>query len=101
LPESLNRYKILPVVILLVQVAVILAFARVVRWLIVPLGQPAVVGEMVAGLILGPSLIGWLMPAASAALFPPSTLPALNTLSQIGLVLFMFFVGARMDGHKV
>ncbi|HEX7792891.1 MAG TPA: cation:proton antiporter [Vicinamibacterales bacterium] len=101
LPESLNRDKILPAVILLLQVAVILAFARVVRWLIVPLGQPAVIGEMVAGLILGPSLIGWLMPETSATLFPPSSLPALNTLSQIGLVLFMFFVGARIDGHKV
>jgi K+:H+ antiporter len=101
LPESLNRDKILPVVILLLQVVVILAFARVVRWLMVPLGQPAVIGEMAAGLILGPSFIGWLMPGTSAALFAASTLPALNTLSQIGLVLFMFFVGARMDGHKV
>src|SRR5262245_21459741 len=56
---------------------------------------------MVAGLILGPSLLGWLMPATSAALFAPSSLPAVNLLSEIGLVLFMFFVGARMDGHKV
>jgi Kef-type K+ transport system membrane component KefB len=56
---------------------------------------------MVAGLMLGPSFAGWLMPEASALLFAPSTLPMLNALSQIGLVLFMFFVGARMDHHKV
>src|SRR5262249_46938724 len=101
LPDSPMRDKILPVVILLVQVVVILAFARVVRWLVVPLGQPAVIGEMVAGLMLGPSFVGWLIPQASAVLFAPSTLPALNSLSQVGLVLFMFFVGARMDRHKV
>ena len=56
---------------------------------------------MVAGLLLGPSLFGWLMPSASAALFAAPSLPALNALSQVGLVLFMFFVGVRVDAHKV
>jgi Kef-type K+ transport system membrane component KefB len=82
--------------ILLLQVAVILALSRVARWLFVPLGQPAVIGEMVAGLMLGPSFFGWLMPRSSAALFAPPTLPSLNALSQIGLVLFMFLVGLRL-----
>ena len=84
------------VVILLLQIAVILALARVARWLFLPLGQPAVVGEMIAGLMLGPSLFGWLMPQSSAALFASSSLPSLNALSQIGLVLFMFLVGLRL-----
>jgi Kef-type K+ transport system membrane component KefB len=83
--------------VLLFQVVVILAFSRVVRRLFVPLGQPAVVGEMAAGLMLGPSFFGWLMPRAAAALFAPNTLPALSALSQIGLVLFMFLVGLRLD----
>lgn len=67
----------------------------------VPLGQPPVIGEMVAGLLLGPSFFGWLMPESSAALFAGPTLPALNALSQLGLVLFMFFIGVRVDVHKV
>jgi Kef-type K+ transport system membrane component KefB len=88
-------------VILLLQIAVVLAAARVARWLILPLGQPPVIGEMVAGLLLGPSLFGWLMPESSATLFAAPTLPALNALSQLGLVLFMFFVGVRVDAHQV
>ena len=82
--------------IVLLQVAVILAVSRVATRVFVALGQPAVIGEMVAGLLLGPSLFGWLMPTWSAALFAPPTLPLLNTLSQVGLVLFMFLVGLRL-----
>ena len=85
------------ILVLLLQIGVIFAFSRVARRLFVPLGQPAVVGEMAAGLMLGPSCLGWLMPRASAALFAPGTLPALNALSQFGLVLFMFLVGLRLD----
>src|ERR1700738_4425944 len=81
--------------ILLLQGAVILALSRATRWLFLPLGQPPVVGEMVGGLMLGPSCFGWLMPHWSAALFASATLPSLNALSQIGLVLFMFLVGLR------
>jgi Kef-type K+ transport system membrane component KefB len=84
------------VMILLLQVTAILALARVLRWLFVPVGQPAVVGEMVAGLLVGPSFLGWLMPRFAAALFPPSSLESLNALSQVGLVLFMFIVGVRV-----
>jgi Kef-type K+ transport system membrane component KefB len=83
--------------ILLLQVATVLALARVARWAVRPLGQPAVVGEMIAGLLLGPSCFGWVMPQTAAALFDTSTLPALNALSQIGLVLFMFLVGLRIQ----
>lgn len=85
--------------ILLLQVAVILALARVLRWLVVPLGQPAVVGEMAAGLLIGPSCFGWLMPRSAAALFPATSLDSLNALSQIGLVLFMFIVGIRVGSQ--
>jgi Kef-type K+ transport system membrane component KefB len=54
-------------------------------------------GEMVAGILLGPSLLGWLYPGISAVLFPPASLAFLNSLSQIGLLLFMFLVGAELD----
>lgn len=87
--------------LLLFQIAVILALSRVMRWVFVAFKQPAVIGEMVAGLMLGPSCFGWLMPAAFAALFSPQTLPSLNRLSQIGLVLFMFIVGLRLRSHSL
>ena len=84
---------------LLLQVVVILLLARTLRRAFVPLGQPAVVGEMVAGLSIGPSCFGWLMPRAATALFPASSLESLNALSEIGLVLFMFIVGVRAGSH--
>jgi len=68
-----------------------------VGWLFGKLRQPRVVGEMVAGILLGPSLLGWLVPNLSASLFPPATLGNLNALSQIGLLIFMFLVGLDLD----
>jgi Kef-type K+ transport system membrane component KefB len=83
--------------LLLLQVGIVLLAARllgiVFRWM----HQPQVVGEMAAGLMLGPSLLGAIAPGVSAALFPPSSLGHLNALSQIGLVAFMFLVGHELD----
>src|SRR6185436_16271452 len=59
--------------------------------------QPAVIGEMLAGILLGPSLLGWLWPQAQAFVFPATSLGALRLLSQIGVVLFMFLVGIDLD----
>src|SRR6266540_2021710 len=83
--------------LLIAQVGVILIVARLVGWLFRKLHQPRVIGEMVAGIMLGPSLLGWLAPGASAALFPQASLGYLNALSQIGLLLFMFLVGLELD----
>lgn len=82
---------------LLVQIAVILFTARAIGWLFRRIQQPQVMGEMVAGILLGPSLLGWLAPGVSASLFPPESLGALHALSQIGLLLFMFLVGLELD----
>jgi Kef-type K+ transport system membrane component KefB len=82
--------------ILLLQVTVILALAYTARRIFLLAGQPAVVGEMLAGLLLGPSFFGWLLPRASAVVFAPDSLAPLNALSQLGLVLFMFLVGLRL-----
>lgn len=81
---------------LLVQLVVILTTARVLSLLLRRVGQPAVIGEMIAGLALGPMLLGQLAPGLHAQLFPPQSLPALAGISQIGLVLFMFIVGAEL-----
>jgi Kef-type K+ transport system membrane component KefB len=83
--------------LLLAQVGVILAAARVVGLLCRRIRQPQVVGEMVAGILLGPSLLGWAWPAASARLFPAESLGFLGALSQVGLLVFMFLVGLELD----
>jgi Kef-type K+ transport system membrane component KefB len=86
-----------PLLTLILQIGVILIAARAVGWLCRRVQQPQVVGEMAAGILLGPSLLGWVAPGISAALFPPDSLPHLNTVSQLGLLLFMFLVGLEFD----
>lgn len=58
------------------------------------IGQPAVIGEIIAGVLLGPSLLGAVWPAASAWLFPPGVVAAINMLAQLGLIFFMYLIGA-------
>ena len=81
---------------LLLQLAVILATARALALLLGKLGQPPVIGEMIAGIVLGPIVFGALAPDSHAWLFPHEKLAALEGLSQMGLVLFMFVVGAEL-----
>ncbi|PWU02274.1 MAG: cation/H(+) antiporter [Terriglobia bacterium] len=82
---------------LVLQIGVILILARVAGSLFRKINQPQVVGEMAAGILLGPSLLGWVAPGVSATLFPPASLDYLNAFSQIGLVLFMFLVGLSLN----
>lgn len=82
---------------LLLQVIVIVLATRLVGTLFVRWGQPSVVGEVLAGILLGPSLLGWLWPAASAFIFPNESLGVLKLLSQIGVCLFMFVVGLELE----
>jgi Kef-type K+ transport system membrane component KefB len=83
--------------LLIVQIAVILIAAGIVGVVFRRLRQPTVVGEMVAGILLGPSFLGWLAPDLSGWLFPADSLSALNALGQVGLLLFMFIIGLRFD----
>ena len=87
--------------LLLLQVTVILLVVRGVSALLGGLGQPRVVGEMVAGIMLGPSLLGSLAPGVYQALFPAFSLRGLEVLSQLGTVLFMFIVGLEVDPSKL
>ena len=82
---------------LLLQIGVILMVARTVGYLFRRISQPQVVGEMVAGILIGPSVLGWLAPNVSAALFPPGSLGFLSALSQIGVLAFMFVVGLELN----
>src|SRR5436305_8708485 len=82
-----------PLSILLLQVVIIVAAARILGSLFLKIRQPPVIGEMIAGILLGPSLLGMVAPRAQAFLFPASSMGALQMLSQIGVILFMFVVG--------
>ncbi len=82
---------------LIVQLIVILVAARLVGWLFRRAGQPQVVGEMTAGILLGPSVLGAAWPLAFETIFPATSLGYLNTLSQLGLLLFMFVIGLEFD----
>ena len=86
-----------PFSLLLLQIATIVVFSRLVAFLLTKISQPRVVGEIVAGIILGPSVLGLLWPAASTFLFRPDSLPNLQFFSQLGLILFMFVTGLELD----
>lgn len=82
------------------QMCVILTACRVVGWLAKRCGQPQAVGEMIAGVLLGPSLFGLVWPTAQSFIFPPETLKVLYVGAQLGIGLYMFLVGAEFDaGH--
>jgi Kef-type K+ transport system membrane component KefB len=82
--------------VLLALVVVILA-ARGLGFLFSYLHQPPVIGEMIAGIMLGPSLLGRVAPDLASYLLPPSIMPSLGVLSQVGVILFMFLVGLELD----
>ncbi len=85
------------ILILFVQVTFILALSRLVGMLFARLHQPQVMGEMIAGIILGPSLLGWAWPTGYHQIFPVESLPLLNLLSQVGVVFFLFLIGLDLD----
>lgn len=87
--------------ILLLQLVVIIVTTRLVGKLFFKIGQPPVLGEIVAGIVLGPSLLGWLSPETMAFLFPASSMETLKLLSQLGVVLFMFVVGMELDVRRL
>ena len=86
-----------PLSILLLQLIVIIVGARLFGKLFLRIGQPQVMGEIVAGIVLGPSVLGLLSPITMAFLFPTPSMGTLRLLSQIGVALFMFVVGMELD----
>ncbi|MGE8342310.1 MAG: cation:proton antiporter [Flavobacterium sp.] len=95
--DSLIKNLHHPLALLLAQIVTIIFVARIFGWICIKIKQPAVIGEMIAGIVMGPSLIGMYLPEFSAALFPAESLGNLQFLSQIGLILFMYIVGMEID----
>jgi Kef-type K+ transport system membrane component KefB len=90
-----------PLSILLLQIIVILVMAGLFRRLFRRIHQPPVMGEMIAGIVLGPSVLGLIYPQALGFLFPASSLGTLQLLSQVGVVLFMFIVGMEVNVQQL
>lgn len=86
-----------PLGMVLIQIIAIMIVSRFFGFLFLKIHQPTVIGEIIAGIALGPSLLGMFFPEFSIALFPENSLGNLNLLSQIGLILFMFIVGMELD----
>ncbi len=85
------------VVSVLIEILVVIGGSRLVGWAFRSIKQPLVIGEIAAGIALGPSLLGWLNPDLATKLFPQATIPFLNLLSQVGLIFFMFLIGLELD----
>jgi len=100
LAQFINNIKY-PLSILLLQVIIILFTSRIFGIIFKKLGQQTVIGEIIAGVFLGPSILGWLFPGLSAFIFPPNSFISLQFLSQIGLAFFMFVIGMELDLSKI
>jgi Kef-type K+ transport system membrane component KefB len=83
--------------LLLAEIAIILAASQVMGLAFTRIGQPKVMGEMVAGIMLGPSLLGYFFPDLAASLFPEGAVRYLGILSQIGVIFFLFLIGLELD----
>jgi Kef-type K+ transport system membrane component KefB len=78
-------------------IAIVLIVARLFGAVAIRIGQPRVMGEVIAGLCLGPSLLGAISPSLQATFFPTDVLPALGVVANLGLIFFMFLVGLEVD----
>ena len=86
-----------PLSLLLIQIVVIVLLSRLLASLVSKIGQPMVIGEIIAGILLGPSILGYFLPGVSQFIFQAASVPNLNFLSQLGLILFMFIIGLELD----
>lgn len=82
---------------LLLAITVVVAACKIVGWLGQRVGQPAVMGEIVAGIVLGPSVLGALWPQGAAVLLPKAAIPQLNVVAQLGVIFFVFLAGLELN----
>ena len=99
--ELIERSVFVEIGNIIIAIGTVLLMAHLTGWVFKQIGQPHVVGEMVAGIALGPSLFGHFFPVAFAHVFPASSVAALDTLGQFGMLLFMFLVGLEADPRSI
>jgi Kef-type K+ transport system membrane component KefB/nucleotide-binding universal stress UspA family protein len=87
--------------VLLLQIVVIIIVARLMGYLFQKMEQPVVIGEILAGILLGPSVLGFVSPSTMNFIFPADSLGNLYLLSQVGLILFMFVIGMELDWESL
>jgi Kef-type K+ transport system membrane component KefB len=95
--QNLSQNLGQPLSLLLIQIIIIVISSKLLASLVSKIGQPLVIGEIIAGILLGPSVLGFFWPELSQFVFQPDSLPNLNFLSQLGLILFMFIIGLELD----
>lgn len=98
---SFQHNLVHPLAVLILQIIAIISISRIFGFIFNKIGQPTVIGEIVAGIVLGPSVVGLLLPEFSLFLFPTASLPNLQFLSQVGLILFMFVIGMELDPKMI
>src|ERR1700691_4124635 len=87
--------------LLLLQMSIVLVVTVGCGWVARQLGQARVIGEIIGGILIGPSVFGRFAPHLSASLFPPSSFGPFETLSTVGLVLFLFLIGMELDYEQL
>jgi len=85
-----------PITLFIIQLVIIIASTQGLGWVFKYIKQPKVIAEVIGGIILGPTVFGRI-PGFSATVFPKASLPFLNLISTIGLILFLFLVGLEVD----
>lgn len=95
--KKANLHSTLPQILL--AIVTIMVTARVLGTVFQWLGQPRVIGEVIAGIVLGPSLLGRISPEATSFLLPTTVMPTLGMLAQLGVILYMFLVGLELNSE--
>ncbi|KAJ5372977.1 Cation/H+ exchanger [Penicillium concentricum] len=85
-----------PLVLFIIQAVIIIVLCRIIHWPLSKIRQPRVIAEVIGGIVLGPSVMGRI-PGFTDAIFPTASIPSLNVVANLGLVLFLFLVGLETD----
>lgn len=87
--------------LLIFQVTIILSVSLTCGWIARRLGQARVIGEIIGGILIGPSVLGRFVPHAFSKLFPATSISLFETISTLGLILFLFLIGSELNYEHI